>query len=212
MPLITPVITFPAYGVLKAVWTGVATYATWVFLNGNTIVNGVVLVGTDREIQVKIDPEDVSKLEIHELPENVDCQAINLEHKEKPVLHWSPITDANKYRAYYRRETGGDEEILANILVNIDATQQTHKANRIEDIWGGVHYWFRVEAIKDNGAMSAKALWPEFLRGLPNKPVDIDLLNVRIQMVDEFGNDMVDEYGNDMLFQDSENMKLTLTT
>lgn len=160
--------TYISASLIRIAWTGDVDKLAWVFIDGTYYAGPVTHTSTSKTMDVPIAGDDVTHIELHEVDSGVTVEAVEDPHEDKPFIYWAPVSDADRYRIYYRQAG----ETVYTRLLTVENEPLTTYYSRImgRDVerWGGIYYWFKVEARKDSGAQSTKDPWPRLLTGLPS--------------------------------------------
>lgn len=154
-------------GIMRATWTGVAGYVTWIFVDGEFYDGPVTIAGVSKTYEFPVDPEGVNHIEIHEIPSSQSAESNENGLEQKPYIYWGNVDDADEYRIYYREDETDTNYVLQTIAAFIGQEMYVKRIGKDLDRWGGKYWWFRVEARTTEGAQSARDEWPIFLKGLP---------------------------------------------
>jgi hypothetical protein len=155
---------------IKATWTGIAGYASWVYVNGKLLANAAYS-GTAREFTATVDQSKPVYVEVHELPSTetqyAPCEPPN---EDPPTIYWLPVAAADRYNIQGRHESSAASQSLKYVEKRFDNAyyQELVPNDILRD--GGCYWWYKVDAISQYGISSAASEWPYFEMGMPPLP------------------------------------------
>ena len=165
-------IEFLGWGNARLSWTGDPEAVAYVFVNGAPALAPLHLAETEKEVVVGL--PDPFLVEIHEVGEGVEVNAVSIPLERKPVVWWSARAGAEEYRVHHRPD-GGTDRVLSGVLHNSDARHYEFRSandlRRDGKKWG----FLRVEAVNARGKESARPEWPLFMAALPGKPSGLNI-------------------------------------
>jgi len=163
---------------VRASWTGINGYVSWVFANGIQW-RAASLSGSSKTIDIAVDSTIPIYIEIHELPVGIEQQESNeTPHVDNPYVFWNRVENAVGYDIEGRREGTTKDLTLAHALQEPDRTFYEKYIEQRMSSDGGAYWWIKVLSVSNVGVASEKDAWPYHVKGLPPVPVDAELERV----------------------------------
>jgi hypothetical protein len=153
-----------------------ANDVSWIYINGEYVLGPILIRKKERIVKIPFATNDVIKIEVHDLPNNITINAIEITPNIKPVLIWNSTPEAIRYRIYHlesgkieniiydRKATDGIDRYVINCPITLNGK-------------GGVWHFFRVEAVDLYGNESTRQNWSFFVMDTPLEPSDLAISN-----------------------------------
>ena len=148
-------------------WTGDAAAYSHIFINGTLrLITKIATVSKSADMPVKANSLVV--VDIVETSEASAMEAISIAPDYRPVLHWSTISSAVKYRIYCRQNEA--ESLFAEVASDRETKYYSYAIDKDLDCAGGAWFGFAIVAVDTKGTESAKEYVNYFIEGLPIRP------------------------------------------
>jgi hypothetical protein len=146
-----------------------ATDRSWIFINGSHVLGPIFIEEIERVVKIPFALADVIKIEIHDLPDGVNTNAIEITPNVKPILIWNHVPEAVRYRIHHR-ESGLTESVIYDKKIVSGITRYVINCPITLNGKGGVWHFFRVEAVDQYGNESTRQTWSFFVMDTPEVP------------------------------------------
>ena len=158
-------------------WTAPnADDVSWVFANGSKVAGPLIVDAAERSVRIRFAADEVLSLEIHDVPQDqLPAVATQIEPDTQPLLIWTSLAEAVRYRIYHRT-VGTNEHCIYNRPASNNGDLCQLQCPILLSGTGGVWHFLRVESMDQYGNESTRQSWRFYATDVPEAPSGLSVV------------------------------------